>query len=117
MEEIYNKAPAREECSLDLKTKSRQCFGSAGCNVTLEPNLSYLGPLPLDPDKTYSITYEVRGSEDGAIIQTMELTNQASWLRGRQPFPPSAWRRGRSGRPGSRPGQPVVCSRGLPHRT
>ncbi|NUK48834.1 hypothetical protein HRW14_00620 [Streptomyces lunaelactis] len=78
MEEIYNKAPVREEFSLDLKTKSKQCFGSAGCNVTVEPNLSYLGPLPLDPDKTYSITYEVRGGEDGAIIQTMELTNQTS---------------------------------------
>ncbi|CAO0825010.1 Tat pathway signal sequence domain protein OS=Streptomyces microflavus OX=1919 GN=Smic_36470 PE=4 SV=1 [Streptomyces microflavus] len=64
---------------LDLKTKSRRCFGSAGCNVTkVEPTLSYLGLLPLDPDETYSITYEVRGGEDGAVIQTMELTNQTS---------------------------------------
>ncbi|WP_405614609.1 hypothetical protein OG292_17385 [Streptomyces sp. NBC_01511] len=77
-EETYNTAPDRTDFLLDLKTKSKQCFGSAGCNVTVEPTLSYLGLLPLDPDETYSITYEVRGGEDGAVIQTMELTNQTS---------------------------------------
>ncbi|CAM5682429.1 Tat pathway signal sequence domain protein OS=Streptomyces microflavus OX=1919 GN=Smic_36470 PE=4 SV=1 [Streptomyces microflavus] len=64
---------------LDLKTKSKQCFGSPGC-VRVEPQpCAYLGLLPLDPDETYSITYEVRGGRRGrGIIQTMELTNQTS---------------------------------------
>ncbi|MEU9298484.1 hypothetical protein [Streptomyces sp. NPDC048266] len=34
--------------------------------------------LPLKPGKTYSITYEVLGAEDGAVIQTMELSDQTS---------------------------------------
>ncbi|MFE9743024.1 hypothetical protein [Streptomyces sp. NPDC006477] len=61
-----------------LKTTSKPCFGSAGCNITIEPNLSYDGLLPLKPGKTYSITYEVLGAEDGAVIQTMELSDQTS---------------------------------------
>ncbi|MER6249051.1 hypothetical protein [Streptomyces griseorubiginosus] len=27
--------------SIDLRTTQRQCFGSAGCNVTVEPELTY----------------------------------------------------------------------------
>ncbi len=77
-EEVYNEAPSSEEFTITLKTTSKQCFGSAGCNVTVEPKLSYVGLLPPDPDKTYSITYEVRGGEDGPVIQTMELTEQDS---------------------------------------
>ncbi|MGA5424938.1 hypothetical protein [Streptomyces lavendulocolor] len=76
--ETYNVVPTPEDFSVTLKTTSKQCFGSAGCNVTVEPKVSYGGGLPLDPGKSYAITYEVRGSEDGAIVQTMKLTNQTS---------------------------------------
>ncbi|MFE6788104.1 hypothetical protein ACFVFF_38260 [Streptomyces sp. NPDC057680] len=77
-EEVFNEAPGAQDFTMTLKTTSKQCFGSAGCNITVEPNLSYGGLLPLNPGKTYSITYEVLGSEDGAVIQTMELSDQTS---------------------------------------
>ena len=65
--------------SIDLRTTERQCFGSAGCNVTVEPELTYLGTsTDLDPDAVYEITYEIHGDESGPVIQTAELTNQTS---------------------------------------
>ncbi|MDT0481041.1 hypothetical protein [Streptomyces doebereineriae] len=65
--------------SIDLRTTARQCFGSAGCNVTVEPELTYLGSSgDLDPDAVYEITYEIHGDESGPVIQTAELTNQTS---------------------------------------
>ncbi|MFF0083503.1 hypothetical protein ACFYR1_27875 [Streptomyces canus] len=65
--------------SIDLHTTARQCFGSAGCNVTVQPELTYLGSSgDLDPDAVYEITYEIHGDESGPVIQTAELTNQTS---------------------------------------
>lgn len=65
--------------SIGLKTKSRQCFGSAGCNVTVEPDLTLeVDSGSVDPNATYEITYEIRGDESGPVIATAELTNQTS---------------------------------------
>lgn len=65
--------------SIDLKTKSRQCFGSAGCTLTVEPDLTLaVDSDSVDPDAVYEITYEIRGDESGPIIETAELTNQTS---------------------------------------
>ncbi|MFE4548879.1 hypothetical protein [Streptomyces sp. NPDC056785] len=65
--------------SAKLRTTKRQCFGSAGCNVTVEPNLTLLvGTEDVDPDATYEITYEISGDESGPVIETAELTNQTS---------------------------------------
>ncbi|MER6259512.1 hypothetical protein ABT203_07940 [Streptomyces sp900105245] len=65
--------------SIDLKTKSRQCFGSAGCNVTVEPDLTLMvDSSSVDPDATYEITYEIKGDESGPVIDTAELSDQTS---------------------------------------
>ncbi|MEU0788358.1 hypothetical protein ABZ341_43395 [Streptomyces sp. NPDC006173] len=65
--------------SIDLKTKSRQCFGSAGCNLTVEPELTLaVDSATVDPDAVYEITYEIRGDSSGPVIETAELTNQTS---------------------------------------
>ncbi|MFF0085982.1 hypothetical protein ACFYR1_40760 [Streptomyces canus] len=64
--------------TIKLKTKSRQCFGSAGCNLTVEPDLTYVGLGDIDPDATYEITYEIHGDESGPVIETAELSDQTS---------------------------------------
>lgn len=74
--DIYNRTPDASDFKLDLKTTSKHCFGSAGCNVTVEPDLTYTDAFPLDPSATISITYEVHGDEGGPVIETMELTSQ-----------------------------------------
>lgn len=63
---------------IKLRTTGRQCFGSAGCNVTVEPDLTYTGLSDLDPDAVYEITYEIRGDESGPVIETAELSDQTS---------------------------------------
>ncbi|MEU9271352.1 hypothetical protein AB0E04_38810 [Streptomyces sp. NPDC048251] len=64
--------------TMNLRTTKRQCFGSAGCNVTVEPNLTYVGSGDINPDVVYEITYEIRGDESGPVIATAELSNETS---------------------------------------
>lgn len=64
--------------TIELRTTRRQCFGSAGCNVTVEPELSYTGVEDIDPDAVYEITYEIRGDEDGPVIETAELSDETT---------------------------------------
>ncbi|WP_030349092.1 hypothetical protein [Streptomyces sp. NRRL S-1022] len=64
---------------IELRTTKRQCFGSAGCNLTVEPKMTFLGDSgSIDPDAVYEITYTIRGDESGPVIQTAELSNQTS---------------------------------------
>ncbi|MFD4546442.1 hypothetical protein [Streptomyces sp. NPDC058466] len=64
---------------IELRTTKRQCFGSAGCNVTVEPDLTYLGDAEgIDPDAMYEITYEIHGDEAGPVIETAELSDRTS---------------------------------------
>lgn len=72
--EVYNTVPEPDEFTLTLKTVGKKCYGyGVGCNVTVRPDLSYAGAVDLDPDANYSITYEVKGGEEGPVIETMEL--------------------------------------------
>ncbi|MGW7199110.1 hypothetical protein [Streptomyces chryseus] len=64
--------------TIKLRTTERQCFGSAGCNVTVEPDLTYVGIDDIDPDAVYDITYEIRGDESGPVIATAELSDETS---------------------------------------
>ncbi|MFF7977160.1 hypothetical protein [Streptomyces sp. NPDC007905] len=65
--------------TIKLKTTKRQCFGSAGCNVTVEPTLTYLGDSgSIDPNAVYEITYEIHGDESGPVIETAELSDKTS---------------------------------------
>ncbi|MEU5629155.1 hypothetical protein [Streptomyces tendae] len=71
--------PAVGDFTIELRTTSRQCFGSAGCNLTVEPKLSYVGVSDeLDPDAVYEITYEIKGDESGPILETAELSDQTT---------------------------------------
>ncbi|MGW2720658.1 hypothetical protein [Streptomyces sp. NPDC001492] len=65
--------------TMTLKTKARQCFGSAGCNLTVEPDLTLLvDSADIDPDAMYEITYEIHGDESGPVVETAELSDQTS---------------------------------------
>ncbi|CAL9662654.1 hypothetical protein [Streptomyces lavenduligriseus] len=65
--------------TISLRTTKRQCFGSAGCNVTVEPHLTFLGDsTSIDPNAVYEITYEIHGDASGPVIETAELSDQTS---------------------------------------
>lgn len=77
-EPSYSEVDA-DSFAIGLKTTARHCFGSAGCNVTVEPDLTYLGDSEgIDPDAVYEITYEIHGDESGPVIETAELSDETS---------------------------------------
>jgi len=63
--------PKAADFTLTVKILEKQCFGSAGCSITFRVDLS--GGGTLDPDKTYELTYEVKGGED-PLINTLTVT-------------------------------------------
>jgi hypothetical protein len=65
--------PTAADYELTIKTLEKQCFGSAGCNVTFRIELAYVGLESPDPTSTYELTYEVQGGED-PLINTLTVT-------------------------------------------
>lgn len=63
-------APTAGDFAIKLKVKEQQCFGSAGCNLTVEPKLSIVGNIP--DEGTAEITFRVSGDESGPLIETIE---------------------------------------------
>ncbi|MEU8242250.1 hypothetical protein AB0C07_28700 [Actinoplanes missouriensis] len=63
------------DLKLTPKVVKKQCFGSAGCNVSVKVEVGYDGPA-LSPDDTWEVTYEVTGDESGPIIGTFELAGE-----------------------------------------
>ncbi|MCU1680916.1 MAG: hypothetical protein JWQ81_1655 [Amycolatopsis sp.] len=61
--------PKPSDFTATVKTMSKHCFGSAGCNVAVQPDLSYHGIADLTA-MTCSITYNVSGDESGPTIET-----------------------------------------------
>lgn len=57
-----------------MKTTKKACFGSAGCNVTYHIDVTYAGTQSLDDSKTYVVTYQVSGVDDGPAINSFEIT-------------------------------------------
>lgn len=62
--------PTAGDFAIELKVKEQQCFGSAGCNLTVEPKLSIVGNIP--DEGTAEITFRVSGDESGPLIETIE---------------------------------------------
>lgn len=65
--------PTVSDFTLKPKITSKECFGSAGCLLTLKVNAEYSGPV-LSEDDTWQITYEIRGIEDGPLIGSFEMS-------------------------------------------
>ena len=67
--------PKKGDFEVTLKVLSKECFGTAGCNVTYRAKLSQSLPTgALDPDVTYDLTYVVHGDESGPQTETMYIT-------------------------------------------
>lgn len=69
--------PAAKDFKLTVKTLGKQCFGSAGCNVSYRILVAYSGD-ELDPSVSYDVVYEVRGGEDGPVTNTLTVTGDTS---------------------------------------
>lgn len=65
-------ALAPRNLKLGLQVRSKECFGSAGCNLTVQIDPSYVGSQDVS-EGSWDITYEIRGGVDGPIVETMTL--------------------------------------------
>jgi hypothetical protein len=63
--------PKRNDFTLKVKTLSKENFGSAGSLITYRIVADWAPTY--DPDKTYELTYEVRGGEDGPAVNTLKI--------------------------------------------
>ncbi len=69
--------PAAKDYSVDLAVLSKQCFGSAGCNVVVEPKLNALGASTLRWE--CDITYSISGDSSGELIETAYARGGSSY--------------------------------------
>jgi hypothetical protein len=73
-----NTDPQPADFQLEVVVLSQECFGSAGCNVTYELDITYLPTVPLEDDGEWTLVYEVTGGEDGPQIGSMTLRGDGS---------------------------------------
>lgn len=66
------RTPKPSDFTLRVKVLSKENFGEAGSNITFRVQAGW--PDGYDPSKTYEVTYEVRGPEDGPMINTFTVT-------------------------------------------
>ena len=70
-ESVTPDMPVAEDFVIDLRVTEKKCFGSAGCNVTVSIDPSYVGTGPLP--ESFQVTYEIRGGEDGPQVNTFSV--------------------------------------------
>lgn len=57
---------------LTTKVLEKDCFGSAGCNLTVRVDLGDL-PAGTPEDASFEVTYELRGTSDGSTVGTISV--------------------------------------------
>jgi hypothetical protein len=58
--------PTPQDFTITIKVIRKQCFGSAGCNLTYQIEPKYIGTTPL-PDEKITVVYEITGGDEPQI--------------------------------------------------
>lgn len=66
--------PKKSDWEVKVTTRKKQCFGSAGCNVTVKTEPEYVGTRDLPDTGTIEVTYQISGDESGPIVGTFTVT-------------------------------------------
>jgi hypothetical protein len=69
---VKNSTPKPKDFRIGIKITKKQCFGSAGCNVTFHVKPVYVGTGELG-NGPYEVTYKVIGDESGPLINTFTI--------------------------------------------
>lgn len=72
----FNAEPS--DFTIGIKIREKQCFGSAGCNITYRINPSYTGTEPLPDTGVIEISYTVTGDESGPIQNTFTIDGEGA---------------------------------------
>lgn len=69
--------PQPKDFRVTLSIISKQCFGSAGCNITYRIAPKYIGPA-VSHDLNLTVTYQVDGGEDGPQINSFTIEDNTA---------------------------------------
>jgi hypothetical protein len=61
------RTPKASDFLLTVKNTSKKCFGSAGCLIDYKVKVALSNSVNLDPDKSYEVTFDIKGDESGPI--------------------------------------------------
>lgn len=67
------------DLELTVKTTSKHCFGSAGCNVEYKVKVAFAIPDPGELAGDYDVTFKVLGDEDGPIVDTFTIYSDGKY--------------------------------------
>jgi hypothetical protein len=72
--------PQAKDFRIKINQTKKQCFGTAGCNISFQIAPTYSGPLP-DPTRIFTVSYKVTGSASGAYVNSFTFQDgQAKYL-------------------------------------
>lgn len=74
-------SPKPSDFTVDVIVKAKKCYGSAGCNVTIDIEPGYVGAATLPDAGTTEVTYRVLGVEDD-YVNTFTLEGTQVSFRG-----------------------------------
>ncbi len=74
---VVSPLPSPADFVISIKILRKQCFGSAGCNVTYQIDPQYTGATPLK-GRTLMVVYEVAGGEDSPQINNFTVRGDGS---------------------------------------
>lgn len=73
--------PVPSDFILNVVTTSKQCFGSAGCLLEIDVDLTYNGAASLDPEGSWTLLYEITGDESGPITKSITLRGDGQYTK------------------------------------
>lgn len=77
-EEPATYKPSKSDWQVGVKVKEKQCFGEAGCNVTVTIDPKYVGTTPLPDSGTIEVTYELSGDTSGPVVGTFTVEDHSA---------------------------------------
>jgi hypothetical protein len=69
--------PTPTDFAIQVKTLSKSCFGSAGCNVTYQIDPQYVGSADLS-GRSFTVVYEVIGGDSGPQIDNFRVSGDGT---------------------------------------
>jgi hypothetical protein len=69
--------PVAADFELKVTVLSKECFGSAGCDLTYRVTPTYTG-IGFSADKSVTVTYSVSGSSDGQTSQSFDMAGDGT---------------------------------------
>lgn len=81
--------PEPDDFIIEIVETSRKCFGTAGCSIEYEIDLTYVGDRMFDSSSRYQVIFEIKGGDDLEIGNfEVDGSGEVTYQPGRISTPP-----------------------------